>query len=373
MAKKAEKPTVLERSLSRTMETISASDKEHGSNILKGLLTMYRDGRYSDVSLKIGHERTVRAHRAVLASFSPYFEALLGVNWEEGSKDEIEILGLDENAVSDLIEFAYSGNINITKDNVQTLLEAANYLGVDFVKKSCGNFLKGGIDNKTCLGIWQLADIFALEELSKAAKQHALQHFTDVCKDEEFLVLPFNLLSDLLADEKLCVVIEDLIPFVEEREKVVLQAVFEYIEHDEVNRKDHLSKLLSLVRLPTLSEEYLKEVTKHKLVAGFCEEILEKAKKLQLDPPVKDSPDEKWAVPRDFGDQVVTWGRSFANGRQVQPEIEYCSDKVTVEDLEVDHYVTGMELWIRQWDGTSVLGGLKVYYQDGQFVDIWSP
>ena len=204
MAKKVDQICipVLWGSFPNAVEILQANDKDHGSDLLKGLLTMFKLGRYTDVSLKIGPERTQRAHRVVLASFSPYFEALLGNNWEEGKKDEIEILGLDENAVSDLINFAYSGNIKINKDNVQSLLEAANYLGiVEFVKKSCGDFLLSGVDDKTCLGIWQLADVFALEELSKVAKQHALWHFTVVCKEEEFFCLPVSRLVDLLSDE----------------------------------------------------------------------------------------------------------------------------------------------------------------------------
>ena len=313
---------------------------------------------------KIGHERTLRAHRTVLASFSSYFKALLGDNWEEGKKDETEIHGLDENAVRDLIEFAYSGNINISKDNVQTLLEAANYLGVESVKNSCGNFLKGEIDDDTCLCMWQLADVFTLEEVSKVAKQHALRRFTNVCKEEGFLSLPVSLLSNLFADEELSVVIEDQIPSVEEREKFVLQAVLQYVEHDVENRKDHRPELLSLVGLPTLSEPYIKDLSTHKLIDGYCEEILEKAQKLKLSFPEKDLPDKKWATPREFAKYVVTWGRSFANGGHMRPEIAHRTDIDTFEDLENDHYVTGMELWFRQCDGASVLGDLKVYYND---------
>ena len=370
-AKKGDVPA-LERSLSKDIDDLHVVDSDHGSNLLKGLLTMYKDGRYSDVTLKIGEKRKVQAHRVVLASFSPYFEALLGANWEDGKKDEIEILGLDESAVSDLIEFAYSGNIDISKDNVQTLLESANYLGVEFVKKSCGKFLERAIDDKTCLGIWQLADVFALDELSKEAKKHALRHFTDVCKKEEFLSLELNLLTDLLADEEICVVIEGLIPCVEEREKIVLQAVFRYIEHDVVKRKDSLPKLLPLIRLPTLSESYLKEVSSHKLVADNCEEILVKAQKLKMDPPEKDSTDEKWAAPREFAKYVVTWGRSFANGGQVNSETSKHTDKEAVEDLDNDVYIKGMELWIRRWDGRPVLGGLKIFYNGDKEVKFGS-
>ncbi|XP_078352469.1 kelch-like protein 5 [Oculina patagonica] len=337
---------------------------------------MYQDGRYSDVSLKIGHERTLRAHRVVLASFTPYFEALLGHNWEEGRKYELEIQGLDEEAVSKLIKFAYSGSIDINKDNVQALLEASNYLGAEFVKNVCADFLKDVVDDKTCLAIWQLADLFSLQELSNVAKQHALLHFSDVSKDEVFLLLPYNLLVHLLADKGLCVVVEDLIPCEEKREEFVLQAVFQYVEHDLENRRELLPELLSLVRLPTLSEAYLKDVTTHRLVTDSCtcKEVLEKAKKLkmefeilkerailedqQIDPP------EEWAVPRDFAQYVVTWGHSFANSGHI-PETLHYTDVDTFEDLENNCYVNGMELWFRQWDGKLVLGGLKMFYSEG--------
>ena len=354
---------VLKRSLSDTAEALSFTDENHDSTILKGLFAMYEDGKYADISLKIGPERTLRAHRAVLASFSPYFEALLGDNWKEGNKEEIEILGLDEKAVSDLIEFAYTGKINIDKDNVLTLLEAANYLRIEFVKKSCGEFLEQGVDAKSCLGILQLADMFALDELSSVTKKYALRHFTDVCKEDEFLCVPVNLLSDLLSEENLCVVVEDLIPCEEQREKTVLESVFQYVEHDVENRKSHLAQLLGLVRLPTLSAEYLAEVSRNKLLESECGDILEKAKNFKLHPPEKGTPDEKWVKPRKFAEHVFMWGRCYANLGRVQPEIGSCTDEM-FEDLESDCYVTGMELWIRQWDGRPVLGGLKVYYKE---------
>ena len=353
----------LKRSLSDTAEALSFTDENHGSAILKGLFALYKDGKYADISLKIGPERTLRAHRAVLASFSPYFEALLGNNWKEGNKEEIEILGLDERAVSDLIQFPYTGKININKDNVRTLLEAADYLGIEFVKKSCGEFLRQGVDAKSCLGILQQTDMFALDELSSVTKKYALRHFTDVCKEDEFLCLPVNLLSDLLSEENLCVVVEDLVPCVEEREKTVLESVLQYVEHDVENRKSHLAQLLGLVRLPTLSAEYLAEVSRNKLLESECGDLLEKAKNFKLHPPEKGTSDEKWAEPREFAEHVVSWSHCYANGGRVQPEIDHCTHKM-FEDLENDCYVTGMELWIRQWDGRPVLGGLKVYYKD---------
>ena len=463
---------VLKRSLSDTADALLFTGENHRSTILKGLFfALYEDGKYPDISLKIGPERTLRAHRAVLASFSPYFEALLGDNWKEGNKEEIEILGFDEGAFSDLIEFAYTGKINIDKDNALTLLEAANYLGIQTVKESCGNFLEQVVDAKSCLGILQLADMFAMDELSSVVKRYALRYFTDVCKEDEFLCLPVDLLTDLLSEERLCVVVEDVVPCVEEREKTVLESVLQYVEHDVENRKTHLAQLLGLVRLPTLSAEYLAEVSRNKLleesefqdileraknfklhppkkgtsvvicatpttfariiyssyfnryqvppsveerekmveesVLQYVEhdvengkthlahlldlvrlptlsveylaevspnklsvpvlvKVLEKVKKFKLNPPEKDTPDEKWATPRKFTEHVFMWGYCYAYRDQVQTKnIELCIDEM-FEDLKNGCYVTGMELWIRKWDGQDVVGGLKVYYNNGK-------
>lgn len=343
---------------------LHAKDSTH--SLLKGLWDTYKSGKYYDITLRIGVQQKLRAHRVVLASFSAYFEALLGDNWEESKKDEIEVLGLDEDAVRDLIEFAYSGHIDIGKDNVQTLLEAANYLGVEFVKKSCEDFLRGAVDDRTCLGIWQLADLFSLEELNKKAKQHALRHFTDVCKKGEFLILPNRFLTELIADEELCVVIEDLIPFQEDREKTVLQAVFQYIEYELDKRKEHLPELLSLVRLPSLPESFLEEVTTHKLVQSCsCEERFKRARKVKTNTSKNsDSADFKWASPRKFAKYCAIWGRTFAVGGQRQPETSYFTDKDTVEDMSNDIYIKGMKLWIHHCDRGHVVGALKVYYSN---------
>ena len=355
-------------------QSLCFRDKDHGSSMFERLFAMYKDSKYSDVSLKISHEHTIQAHRVVLASFSPYFEALLGGKWKEGSKNEIELLGLNEIAVNNLIEFAYSGTIEINKDNVQTVLEAANYLGVEFVKKSCGDFLKVAVDDKTCLGLWQLADVFALEELSNVAKRYVLRHFADISHEEAFLLLPFNLLTDLLADDGLCIVIEDLVPCEEEREKIVLQAVLRYIEHDLDSRKELLPQLLSLVKLPTLSEQYLKEVTEIELVADSCvgKEMLDKAQKLKMEwedlkaeanwPYKQIDPPDKWVLPRDFAKYVVIWGRSYANGGHI-PDHKHYADEYSFEDLENNCFVNGMELWFRRWNGDLVLGGLRFFYK----------
>lgn len=52
------------------LENFNANDSSHGSELLKGLQTMYRDGRYSDIPLKISEDGRLSVHRVALALLS---------------------------------------------------------------------------------------------------------------------------------------------------------------------------------------------------------------------------------------------------------------------------------------------------------------
>ena len=364
MTDKKEVPR-LERSISQCMDVFQVTDPNHGSSLLQGLQKSFKDQRYCDVTLDIGKKRKLRAHRVVLSSFSCYFEALFRTNWEDGKQDEVEIRGFDEHELNNLIEFAYSGSIDISTGNVQTLLEAANYLGVEFVQNSCVEFLKKAIDDKNCLGLLHLADVFALDELKRVAKRHFLRNFTEVCKAEEFLSLSYDLLIELLKDDDLCVVIEGLIPSVEEREKIVLQAVIQYVEHDMVTRKERLPELLSLVRLPTC---YFQEINTHKLVVNHCADIFTKSGKLksEMEDDIHCQLVTTWTSPRPRGKFVLVWG--FPLGKRDLSREVSCfpgTVKEVEENLKNDVYVGGMKLWVQCLE-LPVVSGLKVFFSDSR-------
>ena len=355
--------------------TRHAKDPCHGFFMQNGLTWMQKENKFCDVTLKIGRDRKLRAHRVVLALSSRYFEALLGTKWEEGRSEEVELLGFDENAVTNLVRFAYSGSIDITKDNVKFLLEAANYLEIEFVQKACTGFiLDEDLDTDTCLGALQIADMFALEPLREEAKRYALRHFTEVSMKQDFVDLPFQLLSELLGSESLRVVIDDLIPSVEERERVVLQAVVYYVKHDLLKRADYLPQLLSLVRLPTLSKRHLEEIAKDNLVASCrCRHIFDnalQAKRISECGTDSGSEDSNWAKSRDFAKCVVTWGSSFAATQQNLPQTSVFTDKNvledadSMEDLSEGVYINGITVWAQYLEGKQFVSGLEVSYSN---------
>ena len=87
------------------------------------------------------------AHRSFLAAFAEYFEGLFASGMAESSMKEIELKDIDGAALALIIDFAYSGEMHITSGNVSSILETANYLGVEVVKEACCRYLWKHIDN----------------------------------------------------------------------------------------------------------------------------------------------------------------------------------------------------------------------------------
>lgn len=74
----------------------------------------------------------------------------------------------------------------------QTLLPAASLLQLNGVRDACCKFLLSQLDPSNCLGIRGFADTHSCGDLLKAAHRYVLQHFVDVAKTGEFMLLPLK-------------------------------------------------------------------------------------------------------------------------------------------------------------------------------------
>lgn len=72
----------------------------------------------------------IRAHRVVLMSASGYFSSMYASGMRESKENQVTLKDLPMDSVSSLVEFAYTGRIAITEENVQRLLFASSVLQV---------------------------------------------------------------------------------------------------------------------------------------------------------------------------------------------------------------------------------------------------
>lgn len=81
------------------------------------------------------------AHRVILASQIPFFNAMFSQDYAEYSKKEIELKEIEATALESLINFAYSGSIRIDTANCQSIMIGASFLQLNKVRDACAQFL----------------------------------------------------------------------------------------------------------------------------------------------------------------------------------------------------------------------------------------
>lgn len=156
----------------------------------------------------------------------------------DGGQQEMWILTVDGPILQQLIEYCYSGEIDINTANVLELTKAAGQLQFDEVKNNCAEFYISILNGSSCLGILDIAYLHNVAQLKQPALDFILHNFLDV-KFDEFLQLSADSLTALLADDDLNV----------PSEKVVFVALMGWIKHDLDGRKQFLGRLLECVRL----------------------------------------------------------------------------------------------------------------------------
>ncbi|XP_067582073.1 actin-binding protein IPP isoform X5 [Pseudorca crassidens] len=222
-----------------------SSDK-HAQLILAQINKMRNGQHFCDVQLQVGKE-TFKVHRLVLAASSPYFAALFAGGMKESSKDVVQILGIEAGIFQILLDFIYTGIVNIGVNNVQELIVAADMLQLTEVVNLCCEFLKGQIDPLNCIGIFQFSEQIACHDLLEFTENYIHVHFLEVHSGEEFLALTKDQLIRILRSEELSI----------EDEYQVFLAAMQWILKDLGKRRKHVVEVLDPIRFPLLPPQRL--------------------------------------------------------------------------------------------------------------------
>ncbi|OWF36475.1 kelch-like protein 5 isoform X1 [Mizuhopecten yessoensis] len=218
----------------------------HAERMMKKMEGYVSKRQLCDVVLLVGNKR-IPAHRLVLSAASDYFAAMFTNDVREATMEEIKINDVDPDAMVAIVNYSYTGNISLQEDTVENLLSTSCLLQLSEVVEACCNFLMKQLHPSNCIGIRQFADAQGCTDLYKVANNYVMDNFVHVMQNQEFLILPAEEVCRLLSNDDLNV----------PDEETIFQALNMWAKHDMASRKKVLSKLLSHIRLPLMSPQFI--------------------------------------------------------------------------------------------------------------------
>lgn len=258
------------------MSSWSSSYLEHAASALQSLSHLRSRHELCDVILSVG-TRHVFAHRSVLAASCPYFRAMFTSGLSECDKECVVLKEVDGAAVEALVDFIYTSDLHVCVDNVENLLAAADCLQLTTAKATCAEFLKQHLTVPNCLEICEFAERHSCVDLECAARSFAHNNFSDVAQTDGFLLVTYESFKKLVTSDFLRI----------KNEEEVFEAVTNWVKYDLSSRRQHFSGLLSHVRLPFVSVDFLADrIAADSLVQedDICQQLVEEAFTYLLSP-----------------------------------------------------------------------------------------
>ncbi|XP_074057711.1 kelch-like protein 38 [Macrotis lagotis] len=286
-------------------DSLLFKDEDFSSDLLRQLNVLRQKRILTDVTICVGNYE-VPCHKNVLASSSPYFQAMFCSNFRESAQAKVDLLGIEANTLYEIVLYVYTGEIHITAENVLHLMEAASMLQYLRLFEACSLYLQKQLTPNNCLSMIRLSDTLSCESLKQKARSMALRCFPEVALSEDLKELCPLELSDYLGDDEL---------WGEEEE--VFETLMVWIRHDLQARKEYIQELFKKVRLQYVHPTFFFHfIVNDSLLQSSpaCQAVLEVMRRQVFSLYGTSSPDLKplWHVPRRHSHQdflIILGGR----------------------------------------------------------------
>lgn len=157
-------------------------------------------------TLIVCQSKTIGAHKIILASTIPYFEKMLLADSDMRPRRQVNLDDLDPSSLVELIDFVYTGNLEITSENIESIMTTAAFLGMQNVKNSCIQFVLASILNvNNCIGWKNLAVKMGEKSFSDKCDQFMRDNVAAVIRSPQVAVVPqvnINLQLDAILGSK---------------------------------------------------------------------------------------------------------------------------------------------------------------------------
>ena len=140
-----------------------------------------------DVTLVVRGGKEFKAHRRVLSEASPFFQKLFNSDMKESNEGVVCMEILTELIMGDILEFIYSGCVQITaKDYAKEMIAMADYLILPSLKAVAENVLTKKLNMSSALSTYYFLDRYQCKEFISETKKFILANFTGISGTKDF-------------------------------------------------------------------------------------------------------------------------------------------------------------------------------------------
>ena len=241
-----------------------------------------RQDHLCDITLTTKDDKEFKAHRNVLSKASPFFSRLHQSDMRENREGMIRLEEISSAVMEDVLEFIYTGSVEVTQENSKDLIAAANFLLIPGLKKRSGRFLKRQISESNCISTFYFAEMYQCDELITKARKFIQANFKSVAGMDEFLNLEAKEVEIWISSDEISV----------EDEADVFKIVLKWIEQNKSERKPWFEQLFRHVRLIFLTRDLLLDIMTNDLVRENlnCLKLISDAVKLTGEGDLPQSP-----------------------------------------------------------------------------------
>ncbi|XP_015922988.2 influenza virus NS1A-binding protein homolog B isoform X2 [Parasteatoda tepidariorum] len=168
-------------------------DTVYREKMFDNLNKLRKNKQFCDVTLQVGTTQDVKevyAHRAVLASASPYLFDLFTAE-SKGPRNQYKLNGnIEMEAFEILVDYAYLGRLEVPSKLVKATYVAATKLRMSSAAKQCGKYLVENMTPDNCINLRALPGIATNPEVLAKVDAFIRQNISEVVKSKELLALP---------------------------------------------------------------------------------------------------------------------------------------------------------------------------------------
>ena len=239
------------------IHSIAAAEKASFCvELMKRLNSQRKQDCLCDITLVTNDDREFKAHRNVLSAASPFFCKLLQSDMKENREGVIRLEEISGTVMEDVLEFIYTGTVEVTQETAEELIAAGNYLIIPSLKTVSGRVLEREMSQINCISTFYLAEKYECDELVTNSRHFIHKNIVSVAKLDEFLHLEAKEIEKWISSDEITV----------KEEADVFKIILDWVNHRKSERKSTFEELFGHVRLSFLSRDCLEDVVTNELV-----------------------------------------------------------------------------------------------------------